>query len=180
MSPADVIAKLKAAREYGLKLPTASDGIGVAFGAESRVDALAFLPDLVIGSGDLSGGSGEATTVDNETKVTEGFIEFRVPLIQDRAGAKDLVFETGYRYSDYALSGGADTYKLGLQWQPIDSLRLRGSFNHAIRAPSVLELYSPQTVTQTSALSSDPCAPTNNRTVAAAATAVVSRVSVPV
>ncbi|MFZ2507452.1 MAG: TonB-dependent receptor [Steroidobacteraceae bacterium] len=154
---------------YGWKLPTAADGVGVAFGVERRVDALEFLPDLVIGSGDLSGGSGEATTVDNSTHVTEGFVEFRVPLVQDHAGAQDLVFETGYRYSDYALSGGADTYKFGLQWQPIDSLRLRGSFNHAIRAPSLLELYTPQTVTQTSAISSDPCAPTQNGTVAAAA-----------
>lgn len=158
--------------KYGVKLPTADEGVGLAFGVERRVDALAFLPDLVIGSGDLSGGSGEATTIDNTTNVTEGFVEFRVPLLQDRAGAQDLVFETGYRYSDYALSGGADTYKLGLQWQPINSLRLRGSFNHAIRAPSLLELYTPQAVTQTSVVSSDPCAPTENGTVAAAATLV--------
>ena len=154
---------------YGIKLPTASEGIGTAFGLERRVDSLAFLPDLVIGSGDLSGGSGEATTVDNSTNVNEAFVEVRVPLIQDRTGAQDLVFEAGYRYSDYALSGGTDTYKLGLQWQPINSLRLRASFNHAIRAPSLLELYSPQTVTQTSAVSTDPCSPTEGGTVAAAA-----------
>ncbi len=158
--------------KYGVKLPTADEGVGVAFGAERRVDALAYLPDGVLGSGDLSGGSGASPTIDNETNLTEGFVELRVPLLQGKTAAQDLVFETGYRYSDYALSGGADTYKFGLQWQPIDSVRLRGSFNHAIRGPSLLELYTPQTVTQTSALSSDPCAPTNNRTVAAAATFV--------
>ena len=155
---------------YGVKLPAADEGVGVAFGAERRIDALAYLPDGVLGSGDLSGGSGASPTIDNETNVTEGFVELRVPLVQDHTGAQELVFETGYRYSDYELSGGADTYKFGLQWQPIDSLRLRAAFNHAIRAPTLLELFTPQAVTQTSALSFDPCAPTNNRTVHAAAT----------
>jgi outer membrane receptor protein involved in Fe transport len=156
---------------YGVNLPTAQEGIGVALGIERRVDTLAYLPDGVLGSGDLSGGSGASPTIDESTDVSESFIEVRVPLVQDRSGAQDLIFEAGYRYSDYALSGGADTYKFGLQWQPIDSLRLRASFNHAIRAPSLLELFTPQTQTQTSAVSSDPCAPTANGTVAAAATA---------
>jgi iron complex outermembrane receptor protein len=76
-------------------------------------------------------------------------------------GAQDLVFETGYRYSDYELSGGVDTYKFGLQWAPVESVRLRGSFNHAIRAPSLIELFNPQSVTSTSVFSVDPCAGTN-------------------
>ncbi len=71
------------------------------------------------------------------------------------------MFETGYRYSDYELSGGVDTYKFGLQWAPVESIRFRGSFNHAIRAPSLIELFNPQTVTNTSIFSVDPCAGAN-------------------
>jgi outer membrane receptor protein involved in Fe transport len=93
--------------------------------------------------------------------VTEAYVEFRVPLVQGKTGAQDLVFETGYRYSDYELSGGVDTYKLGLQWAPVESIRLRGSYNHAIRAPSLIELFNPQAVTNTSVFSVDPCAGAN-------------------
>ena len=142
---------------YGLTLPTANDGVGVALGAEYRIDDFAFLPDQTLGSGDLSGSGGASPTIDADTYVTDLFVEIRVPLVQDMTGAQDLAFEAGYRYSDYELSGGADTYKFGLQWAPIDDVRLRASFNHAIRAPSLIELYVPQTVTNTSDYS-DPCA----------------------
>jgi iron complex outermembrane receptor protein len=145
---------------YGIKLPTAEDGIGVAFGAEYRLDRFSFLPDQTLGSGDLSGSGGASPTIDNSTDVTDLFVELRVPLVQGLTGVQDLSFEAGYRYSDYELSGGADTYKFGLQWAPIDSLRLRASFNHAIRAPTLMELYVPQTVTNTSDYT-DPCAGPN-------------------
>jgi outer membrane receptor protein involved in Fe transport len=143
---------------YGLQLPSAEEGLGVAFGAEYRRDTFGFLPDQTLGSGDLSGSGGASPTIDADTDVSEAYVEFRVPLVQGKTGAQDLVFETGYRYSDYELSGGADTYKFGLQWAPVESIRLRGSYNHAIRAPSLIELFNPQTVTNTSVFSSDPCA----------------------
>jgi iron complex outermembrane recepter protein len=146
---------------YGLQLPSAKDAIRVAFGAEYRTDSYSYLPDLNLGSGDLSGGGGASPTIDAETYVMEYFAELRVPLVQDMTGVQDLVFEGGYRYSDYELAGGVDTYKLGLQWAPVDDIRFRGSFNHAIRAPSLIELYVGQTVTQTSTFSSDPCSGEN-------------------
>jgi len=143
--------------EYGLKVPTAADGIGVAFGAEYRADSFAFLPDQALGSGDLSGSGGASPTIDADTHVSEYFVELRAPLLHGMTGAQDLVLEAGYRYSDYDQSGGADTYKVGLQWAPIDSIRLRASYNHAIRAPSLIELFVAQTVTNTSVVSHDPC-----------------------
>ncbi len=145
---------------YGVKLPTAEEGVRIALGAEYRLDKFAFLPDQTLGSGDLSGSGGASPTIDNDTDVTDLFVELRVPLVQGLTGVQDLVLEAGYRYSDYELSGGADTYKLGLQWAPIDSIRLRASFNHAIRAPTLMELYVPQTVTNTSDYT-DPCAGPN-------------------
>jgi iron complex outermembrane recepter protein len=152
---------------YGIKLPTARDGVAVAFGVEWRDDTFKYLPDLALGSGDLLGGSGASPTIDESASVSEFFTEIRVPLIQDMAFAQMLEFEAGYRYSDYELSGGVDTYKFGLQWMPVEDVRFRASFNHAIRAPSLIELYVSQTVTQTSDISSDPCAPLNGVTAAA-------------
>jgi len=143
--------------EYGLQLPSAEQSISVALGTEYRADSYSYLPDEALGSGDLSGSGGASPTIDADTYVMEYFAELRVPLLQGMTGAQDLVFEGGYRYSDYELAGGVDTYKLGLQWAPVDDIRLRASFNHAIRAPSLIELYVPQTVTNTSDYG-DPCA----------------------
>ena len=72
--------------------------------------------------------------------------------------AQEVLLEGGYRYSDYSTGIQAKTYKIGLQWQPVEDIRFRGSYNKAIRAPNILELYTPQSVTNTSDVPEDPCA----------------------
>ena len=47
---------------YGIHLPTAEEGVGVAFGAEHRRDTFGFRPDQTLGSGDLSGSGGASPT----------------------------------------------------------------------------------------------------------------------
>jgi iron complex outermembrane recepter protein len=153
---------------YGIKLPTANDGIGVSVGAEYRKDALKFAGDANLASGDLSGFGGAVTAIDASTNVKEYFTEARAPLIQDHTGIKDLVFDAGYRYSDYDLAGGVSTYKFGLQYAPTDDIRFRGSFQRAIRAPNIIDLFNPQSVTNTSVVSEDPCAGTSPTASAAA------------
>ena len=88
---------------YGMQLPSAEEGVGIAIGAEHRRDTFGFTPDQTLGSGDLSGSGGASPTINADTDVTEAYVEFRVPLVQGKTGAQDLVFETGYRYSDYEL-----------------------------------------------------------------------------
>lgn len=85
----------------------------------------------------------------------EGFIEARLPLVEDRTAIQTLSVEAGYRYSDYSVGFTTDTYKAGIDWEPIDSLRLRASFQRAVRAPNVGELFSPQTVLLDG--TTDPC-----------------------
>ena len=82
-----------------------------------------------------------------------------MPLVQGRTGIHDLVIDAGYRYSDYSTAGRADTWKVELQYAPIPDLRFRGSFQHAIRAPNIIELFNPQAYGQQSFLGVDPCAP---------------------
>ncbi|MGQ7325474.1 TonB-dependent receptor, partial [Streptococcus suis] len=53
----------------------------------------------------------------------------------------------------------AFTYKGELNWQIVEPLRLRGSINHAIRAPNVGELFSPLSLGNVNA--ADPCAGSN-------------------
>jgi outer membrane receptor protein involved in Fe transport len=84
----------------------------------------------------------------------------RAPIVQDRPYAKDMIVDGGFRHSNYNTSGGTNTYKFEDQYAPVSDLRLRGGYQKAIRAASVLELYSPQGFGQIASPSVDPCAPT--------------------
>jgi iron complex outermembrane receptor protein len=158
--------------EYGIKLPTANDGIAFNIGFENRREDVFFRPDAASESGLLSGAGGASVSIDRGQSVDEGFIEIRAPLVQNAPGIYDLVVDGGYRYSDYSLAGGVDTYKFELQYAPVRSLRFRGSYQRAIRAPSIIELFNPELVGQIQ-FGLDPCAPSldsNNQLVPATAT----------
>jgi outer membrane receptor protein involved in Fe transport len=75
--------------------------------------------------------------------VWEGFTELRMPLLRNLAGAKSLDFEAGYRYSSYTSGFNTNTYKFGIEWAPISDVRLRASYNKAVRVPNVAELFHP-------------------------------------
>src|SRR5205085_1692149 len=117
-----------------------------------------FTPDSIEQNGQLAGFGGAAVAINNSLAVDEEFIELRAPLLQDKPFSKDLLFGTGFRHSNYSVSGGVNTYKFDLQWAPIQDLRFRGSYQRAIRAPSIIELYNPQLLGLIQ-FGNDPCAP---------------------
>ena len=127
---------------YGLTIPTAKNGVSVAFGAEYRQEGLDYNVDANYESGDGAGQGGPTLPVEGSYNTTDVFAELRVPLVQDVAFAKDLTFNGSYRYSSYSTDVDTNTYGLGLDWQIIDDVKLRGSFQHAVRAPNIIELYS--------------------------------------
>jgi outer membrane receptor protein involved in Fe transport len=145
--------------EYGLKLPTASSGLGVNIGYERRQEFLAFAPDSAEQSGQLSGFGGAPAAINKSQTVNEGYIEIRAPLMEDRPGVKDLVFDTAFRESDYSVTGKVNTHKFELQYAPSSDVRFRASFQRAIRAPSLIELFNPQAIGLI-AFGEDPCAST--------------------
>jgi iron complex outermembrane receptor protein len=151
--------------KWGITSPFAHDGIGVNVGFEHRNDHEFFQPDFAEQNQYLSGFGSAAVPIDNSLAVKEGFAEVRAPLLQDLPGVKELLFDTGYRYSDYTSKAAttstefqAHTYKFEVQYAPIQDIRLRVSYDKAIRAPSIVELYNPQLVGLI-ASGNDPCAP---------------------
>jgi len=142
--------------KYGVQLPTASSGLQVNFGAEYRSEAANFLPDQLSQSGNAAGSGGPTPPVAGNFHVGEAFTELRLPLVSDHAGAEDLSLEGGYRYSNYTEGFTTNTYKIGLEWAPVKDLRLRGSYQRAVRSPNIGELFTPQTVGLDG--SNDPCA----------------------
>ncbi|MFC4312891.1 TonB-dependent receptor domain-containing protein [Steroidobacter flavus] len=74
--------------------------------------------------------------------VKEAALEFLVPLLKDKAFARRLDLNLGFRVSDYDVSGRVETYKADGMWEPFQGFSFRGGFEHAIRAPNIGELYN--------------------------------------
>ena len=144
--------------DYGIKSPLASDGFAVNVGYEHRTEYMAFDPDSGELGGLLSGFGGAAAPIHEGYSVNEGFIELGGSLAEDRPGVKSLVVDGGFRHSDYSISGGVNTGKFELQYQPTTDIRLRGSYQRATRAPNLIELFNPATIGQIES-GDDPCAP---------------------
>ena len=144
---------------FGITSPWADDGVGVAGGVQVRRQTYNYAPDQAELSNDLAGFGGAGTAVNASLGVTEGYFELRAPIAQNRPFFRELTFDAGYRYSSYSTGVTADTYKLGLEWAPTSDIRFRASFNRAIRAPNIVDLYVPQAVTNSQVVAVDPCAP---------------------
>ncbi len=140
--------------KYGIKLPTAKDGLAVSAGTEYRAEKFKFDPDYVFANG-LQAGGAPSKPINGGLHVWEAFTEARLPLLTDMPFAQNLSLETGYRYSNYTLGGTTNTYKFGVEWSPIHDVRLRAGYNRAVRAPNLDELFEPAVVG--SGGTADPC-----------------------
>lgn len=132
--------------DYGFKLPTAETGLLVNFGVEWRQEKSELTPDAALLSGDGSGQGGSTTGIDGSYVSRDLFAEARMALIEDRPFAHSLSAEAGYRYSDYDLGFSTDTWKLGLEWSPIQDIRGRVSYQRSVRVPNISELFGVQAV----------------------------------
>tara|TARA_R110002096_G_scaffold42937_22_gene115608 strand:+ start:6598 stop:9537 length:2940 start_codon:yes stop_codon:yes gene_type:complete len=139
-----------------LPLTLADDPVQAVFGLEYRKEHYRRTSDNLFENGQLLGNGGAVRSVDGSYDVKELFSELYVPMVQNKEFIQDLVLELGLRVSDYSTTGTVATYKAGLNWQVNDSIKFRGSYNRASRAPNVVELYSPQRLALWDG--TDPCA----------------------
>lgn len=143
--------------DYGIKLPTANNGVGVSFGVEHRVDKLSLLTDAPTAAGDLSGSGGATPSLFGRTAVSEAFGEVNIPLIEGKPFADYLNIKGAYRYSDYSSGFKTNTYGTGIEWAPVRQVRFRGTYQRAVRAPNVVDLFLAQGSNLFDA-DEDPCA----------------------
>jgi len=153
-----------------LKSPLAAIPLAFNVGVEYREETGAINPDecLKLAPASCLGGAGGNTLpIHGGFSVKEVFGEAILPLISDQPFAKSLDIELGYRYSDYDPTGVNKTWKYGVNWTPVDGLRLRAMQQRAARAPNVGELAAP-IVTALRNATFDPCSVGNRTPISAA------------
>lgn len=138
----------------GIRSPWAAKPVEVAFGAEYRRDTTDYRPDenLRVGANALFGSQ---AVVEGENDLKDYFAEVRAPLVQERPFLNLLELSGSVRRLDYKLAGKATSYGYGLAWMPVEELRFRASFQRAVRAPTLSELFRPATPSNDTGV--DPC-----------------------
>ncbi|HEX7116051.1 MAG TPA: TonB-dependent receptor [Steroidobacter sp.] len=80
-----------------------------------------------------------AQPLNGKFDVTEAFAEFALPLFKTDRQFLDL--NAAARFTDYSSIGSVTTWKAGLVYSPVETLRFRGTLSRDIRAPSIGELF---------------------------------------
>lgn len=69
---------------------------------------------------------------------------------------KSLEVQLAARYDNYSDAGSTFNPKIGVRFQPIKSLLLRGSYNTGFKAPALDDIYGPQSITFAAGAVNDP------------------------
>lgn len=133
------------------ELPAGS--VSFAAGLEYREEKSETLPDNAQVTGQTY--TGAIPAVMGKYDVAEAYIESRVPLLKDKPFAELLAIEGGFRTSDYSVTGGANSWRVGGEWAPVRDIRFRGMYAESVRAPNIGELYTPRA--PAIAVPDDPC-----------------------
>jgi iron complex outermembrane receptor protein len=130
--------------------------VGAAFGAAYRRDEINDTPGPITRAGNIWGSSTAGITAGKD-KTKEIYGELSVPIFKDLPFAQSVDLSLSGRYTDVDSYGSDETYKVGLNWQIIPSVRLRATRGTSFRAPALFELYKNAETGFLSQRSVDPC-----------------------
>jgi outer membrane receptor protein involved in Fe transport len=127
--------------------------LSFASGIEYRKDSIESRPDVLAAANQLYLYSGAKR--DGSISASEAFGEVSIPLLKHLPFADYLEVNGAARYSHYSTSGGTVTWKVGAVYAPIPDIRLRVTRSRSVRAPNLIELFSPGS--RSTAYLFDPC-----------------------
>ena len=121
--------------------------ISIATGAEYRREEQRTVVDEIAALSMWE--STNAQPLTGDFNVIEGYVETVVPLVLDAPWARSLDLNGAVRSAHYSTAAGTQpTWKLGLTWEPTDSLLIRAARSRDIRAPNIYELNTPGVTTR--------------------------------
>ncbi len=93
--------------------------------------------------GNVEGFVAQLSVPERSVNVKELAGQIDIPLISDKPFFKEFAIGAAARVSDYSVSGSVTSYEADARWRPTDNLLIRGSYQRAVRAPNIAELFSP-------------------------------------
>ena len=133
------------------QLATFSTGpVNAAVGAELRRETFNYSPSPAIQAGDVGGQGGNQLPEDAGRNVYSVYFEVNGYLLSS------LEADAAVRYDNYQRVGTTVNPKVSLRWQPTQWFLLRASAGTGFRAPSLTDLYAPQTTSVTANGTRDP------------------------
>ncbi|NGZ85975.1 TonB-dependent receptor [Duganella aceris] len=111
-----------------------------AVGVQSRKEKYSTSPSAAYESGDISGLGGSVVPIDRDRTVNSAFGELSIPLM------KTVEVNLAARDDHYDDVGNSANWKGNVRWQPTKSFLLRASYGTGFRAPSLVDLWTPQTL----------------------------------
>ena len=133
--------------------------IGIAIGGEYIENEADFRPSQDLATGDIAGFNAGPPS-GGSFDVYSAYGELNIPLVEGLPFAERVTIDLAGRVDDYNTSGTVFTYKAGGEWAIDDQIRLRGSYNRAVRAPNIAELFAP--IAQGFPGAVDPCSAAGN------------------
>ena len=121
-----------------LSLPAGK--LSVALGADYRHSKIDDTPGPEELANNLWGQTSAGVTAGSDA-VKEAYAEIEAPLVKGLPFMKSLDFQGSARYTSYDIGGSNSTWKVGLNWQLNDWLRIRGTEGTSFRAPELYELF---------------------------------------
>ena len=137
--------------------------VGLAVGAEWRNFEINDTPDPRGANNEFWGITSAGVTAGEDT-VTEYYAETNIPLLKGLPFIEELTLDGSGRWFDYDTSGSDSVWKVGLNWQVLPSVRVRGTQGTSYRAPALYELYLGNQTGFLSQTSIDPCIDWGNST----------------
>jgi iron complex outermembrane receptor protein len=114
--------------------------LATAFGLEARRESLEQVNSAFLYTGDVIGGNGVQPSLEETRRtVWSAFAEASVPV------TRTFEANLALRYDHYSDFGNTTNPKLTLRWQPSGEAMLRGSYGSGFRAPTLSDLFLPNT-----------------------------------
>ncbi|CAN5609861.1 TonB-dependent receptor [soil metagenome] len=119
----------------------------IAFVADYRRNTYSFVPDSDLAAQGIEAVIASSAASGN-ISVKEAAAQIDIPLLADRPFFHELGVGAAVRVSNYSSSGTVTSYEGDARWRPVEALLFRGSYQRAVRAPNIGELYTPASGTQ--------------------------------
>lgn len=93
--------------------------------------------------GNIEGVVNTLPVPEQSISVKEAAVQIDVPLLADMPFVQEFAVGAAGRISDYSVTGSVTSYEADVRWRPFEQLLFRGSYQRAVRAPNIGELFQP-------------------------------------